>query len=231
MVGEACRPDHILAEHPAGAANHQFHAPQHGRRAHRSSSPGFAPYSGHGAPGIALSTLVGAAAVLPVPGGGRRLARPLGHLDDGQHVAVATAGGWAPLVPDVHLQRPQPLDAARPGVPEPAAVGAVNIWAPEITKLSEGRYAVFYSALLEARRDPWFCLGVATASSATGPWRDLGRPMRCGKEGSIDPYRRCATRTAAGPALQGRRQRVPAAHADLGASAERGRDALSGSPR
>lgn len=34
---------------------------------------------------------------------------------------------------------------------------------------------------------PWYCLGVATAPSPLGPWRDLGRPLRCTPRGTIDP--------------------------------------------
>ncbi|MGI8845900.1 MAG: family 43 glycosylhydrolase, partial [Thermoleophilaceae bacterium] len=64
----------------------------------------------------------------------------------------------------------------------------INFWAPEITKLGNGRYAVYYSARSRRKGDRWFCVGMATAPTATGPYRDLGKPLRCGRYGSIDPY-------------------------------------------
>jgi beta-xylosidase len=62
-----------------------------------------------------------------------------------------------------------------------------DFWAPEITRLSDGRFAVFFSA---QSKNPklWHCLGVARARAPEGPWRDLGRPLRCGRYGSIDAY-------------------------------------------
>ena len=38
------------------------------------------------------------------------------------------------------------------------------------------------------RRGSWYCLGGATAPAVTGPYRDRGRPLRCGRYGSIDPH-------------------------------------------
>ena len=62
-----------------------------------------------------------------------------------------------------------------------------DFWAPEITRLSDGRLAVFYSACPATGRP-----GTASAwpprRAPEGPWRDLGRPLRCNKYGSIDPY-------------------------------------------
>ena len=43
------------------------------------------------------------------------------------------------------------------------------------------------AALVPRLRRPWYCLGVATAPSPLGPWRDLGRPLRCTPRGTIDP--------------------------------------------
>jgi hypothetical protein len=43
------------------------------------------------------------------------------------------------------------------------------------------------AVLVPRVRRPWYCLGVATAPSPLGPWRDLGRPLRCTPRGTIDP--------------------------------------------
>jgi len=105
---------------------------------------------------------------------------------DGEQVAVTTSGPWAP---SMRIMRTTDLTRWR-------ITGAVfrrpprwvkrNFWAPEIIRLGDG-YAVFYSAL-PRRRKTWFCLGVATAPTPEGPWRDRGRPLRCGRSGSIDPF-------------------------------------------
>ena len=133
--------------------------------------------------------LAGGLALLPVPIVAGDLPDPSAIFDNGQNVAVVTANGWAPSMriltssPDLAHWQLRGAVFNRP----PSWV-KVNIWAPEITRLQSGRYAVFYSARSKRRGDPWFCIGVATAPSATGPYRDLGRPIRCGKYGSIDPY-------------------------------------------
>ena len=133
-------------------------------------------------------TLVGAAAVLPVPVVAGDVPDPSAIYDNGQHVAVVTANGWAPSF-RIYTSSDRSRWTLRGQVfKNPPKWAAVNMWAPEITKLSEGRYAVYYSARSRRGRDPWFCIGAATSSSATGPYRDLGRPIRCGEEGSIDPY-------------------------------------------
>ena len=102
-------------------------------------------------------------------------------------VAVATSGGSAPIFrvlksPDMRNWRIAGSVFTR--VPRWAKS---DFWAPEITRLSNGRFAVFYSALPRNQKS-WYCLGVATAAAPEGPWRDLGRPIRCNKYGSIDPY-------------------------------------------
>jgi beta-xylosidase len=106
---------------------------------------------------------------------------------EGEHVAVTTGGGWAPtmrvlrspdltnwrLSGDVLQRRPKWAKS--------------SFWAPEITRLASGGYAVYYSAA-HRREKKGYCLGVATAPSTEGPWRDLGRPLRCGRYGLIDSY-------------------------------------------
>lgn len=133
-------------------------------------------------------TLAGAAAVLPVPVVAGDVPDPSAIYDNGQHVAVTTANGWAPSF-RIFTSTDRSRWVLRGQVfRDPPRWAAVNMWAPEITKLTEGRYAVYYSARSKRGRDPWFCIGAAFATSATGPYRDLGAPIRCGEEGSIDPY-------------------------------------------
>ena len=133
-------------------------------------------------------TLVGAAAVLPVPVVAGDVPDPSAIYDNGQHVAVVTANGWAPSF-RMYTSPDRGRWTLRGQVfRDPPRWAAVNMWAPEITKLDEGRYAVYYSARSRRGQDPWFCIGAAFSSSATGPYRDLGKPIRCGEEGSIDPY-------------------------------------------
>lgn len=108
------------------------------------------------------------------------------RTDEGDYVALTSSGPWAPSLrvlrsPD--LQRWRISSAVFFTTPRWVQK---NFWAPEITRMGSG-YAVFYSAL-PRRRGGWFCLGVATAATPEGPWRDLGRPLRCGKNGSIDPF-------------------------------------------
>ncbi len=131
---------------------------------------------------------MGAAAVLPVPVVAGDLPDPSAIYDNGQHVAVATANGWAPSF-RIYTSTDRSKWTLRGQVfKNPPKWVEVNMWAPEITKLAEGRYAVYYSARSRRGRDPWFCIGAAFSRSATGPYKDLGKPIRCGEEGSIDPY-------------------------------------------
>jgi len=133
-------------------------------------------------------TLVGAAAVLPVPVVAGDVPDPSAIYDNGQHVAVVTANGWAPSF-RIFTSTDRTNWALRGQVfTNPPKWAEVNMWAPEVTKLSEGRYAVYFSARSRRRQDPWFCIGAAFSNSATGPFKDLGAPIRCGEEGSIDPY-------------------------------------------
>lgn len=107
-------------------------------------------------------------------------------FDRGEHVALTTTGEWAPAMrvlrsPDLASWRITGEVFRRP----PRWVQS-TFWAPEITRLGSG-FAVFYSALPKTSEKA-YCLGVAFAPAPEGPWRDLGRPLRCGRSGSIDPF-------------------------------------------
>ena len=131
--------------------------------------------------------LTGAALILPAPVVVGDWPDPsVIRAENNEYVAVTTAGDWAPMF---RVLRSTDLKTWR-------LAGAVfynrprwakeDFWAPEIVKLRSG-YAVFYSAL-PRRKKSWLCLGVATARTVDGPWVDAGRPLRCGKYGSIDPF-------------------------------------------
>lgn len=102
-------------------------------------------------------------------------------------VAVVTSGGSAPIFRVLRSPDMRNWRIAGSVFTRPPRWAKTDFWAPEITRLSNGRFAVFYSALPRNRKS-WFCLGVATAPAPEGPWRDNGRPLRCNKYGSIDPF-------------------------------------------
>jgi len=108
------------------------------------------------------------------------------RADDGEYVAVTTSNGWAPTFrvmrsPDLVAWRTTGAVFRRP-----PRWAQTLFWAPEMIRLGTG-YALFYSALPRDSRDA-YCLGVATAPAPEGPWRDRGRPLRCGRNGSIDAH-------------------------------------------
>ena len=129
----------------------------------------------------------GAALVLPAPLLAGEWPDPSVLRVGNEHVAVTTTDDWAPIF---RVARSSNLRDWR-------LTGAVfqtrprwarsDFWAPELARIG-GRYAVFYSALPHRRRRSWMCLGVATAATPDGPWRDAGRPLRCSRYGSIDPH-------------------------------------------
>lgn len=60
-----------------------------------------------------------------------------------------------------------------------------NFWAPEIHHVGSG-FVAYFAAF--SPKHGGMCIGAARASSATGPWADLGRPLVCDKGvGLIDP--------------------------------------------
>ncbi len=131
-------------------------------------------------------TLAVAALAVPSPVLAGDWPDPTVIFADGEYAALATSGEWAPSLrvlrsPDLQQWRITGAVFRRP----PRWVQS-TFWAPEITRLGRG-YAVFYSGLPKTS-DKAYCLGVATAPTPEGPWKDLGRPLRCGKSGSIDPF-------------------------------------------
>lgn len=130
--------------------------------------------------------MVGAALVLPVPVLAGDWPDPSVVRGDDGYVAVTTSGGWSP---SFRILRSSDLTSWRIAgsvFKRPPAWAKTKFWAPELGRLGR-RYAIFYSALSRRPRSG-YCLGVATAPSAAGPYRDIGRPLRCGRLGSIDPF-------------------------------------------
>ncbi len=128
----------------------------------------------------------GAVLLLPAPVLAGDWPDPSVIRTDDDYVAVSTANDWAPMFrvlrsPDLGQWR-----VAGSVFRRPPRWARSDFWAPEITRFGRG-YAVFYSAL-PRKKGSWLCLGVATAPAPEGPWRDAGRPLRCGRDGSIDPY-------------------------------------------
>jgi arabinan endo-1,5-alpha-L-arabinosidase len=66
-----------------------------------------------------------------------------------------------------------------------------NFWAPDV-ELRGGVYVMYFSAQVDADKRPSandsFCIGMATSTSPTGPFVDVGHPVRCGPGfTTIDP--------------------------------------------
>ncbi len=66
-----------------------------------------------------------------------------------------------------------------------------NFWAPDVLE-RDGRFVMYFSAQIDASKrtspDDGFCIGMATAATAAGPFVDVGRPVRCGPSfTTIDP--------------------------------------------
>ena len=139
--------------------------------------------------------LAGAALALPVPVLGGDWPDPSFIRDGSGYVAVTTSGGWAPTFRVLRSDDMRGWRIAGSAFTRPPGWARTGLWAPEITRLNGG-YAIFYSALPRTRwwaragrpGRPWYCLGVATAPAAVGPYRDIGRPLRCSRRGSIDPH-------------------------------------------
>ena len=123
---------------------------------------------------------------------------------DGSYYAVATSGGWAPTFRILRSADLRAWTIAGSVFRRAPAWAKDSFWAPELAALPSGGYALFYSAMPKRawrtradgttavdprgrRARPWYCLGVATAPAPLGPWRDLGRPLRCTPRGTIDP--------------------------------------------
>ncbi|MDH3707294.1 MAG: family 43 glycosylhydrolase [Acidimicrobiia bacterium] len=79
------------------------------------------------------------------------------------------------------------LGDALPELPQWADAGGETTWAPSVHRVGP-TYNLYFSGFAAARGR--FCIGVATASDAAGPFRPRGHPLVCPPQagGAIDPY-------------------------------------------
>ncbi|MGI8945881.1 MAG: glycoside hydrolase family 43 protein [Thermoleophilaceae bacterium] len=124
---------------------------------------------------------------LPVPLLGGNWPDPSVIRDGEGYAAVTTSAGWAPSFRVLRSPDLRSWQIAGSVFRRPPRWAKGDFWAPELTRLGSG-YAVYYSARPRRRPGSSYCLGVATARTASGPYRDRGRPLRCSRQGSIDPF-------------------------------------------
>jgi xylan 1,4-beta-xylosidase len=106
---------------------------------------------------------------------------------DGVFYAVATSGGWAPTFRILRSTDLRTWELAGAVFRRAPRWAKDSFWAPEMAALPNGGFVVVYSAYPHKRPGrTWFCLGAATAPTPLGPWRDLGKPLRCTPRGTID---------------------------------------------
>jgi beta-xylosidase len=78
-------------------------------------------------------------------------------------------------------------------VPDPATTfaealawaGAANYWAPDVHRLADGRYGLYYCTC--AGNSPRSALGLAVSDSITGPYSDAGILVKSGMWGELSP--------------------------------------------
>lgn len=122
------------------------------------------------------------------------------HDSDGTWYAFATAGNGR------HIQAGTAPSASGPWsylhdvdvLPDTGGwTTGLNTWAPDVRRVREGRYVMYYSGQRRPVYDDHgkvvvarhYCLGVAIASSPLGPYRPAEEPWACSEEkgGIIDP--------------------------------------------
>ncbi|MHC2992354.1 hypothetical protein OB13_12375 [Pontibacter sp. HJ8] len=98
--------------------------------------------------------------------------------------ATATSSEWAPLFPLLHSRNLVDWETVGHVFPDKLPDWAeAHFWAPEIA-YENGRYYIYYTA---KKKGGNLCVGVASATSPTGPYTDHG-PLVCQEVGSIDGF-------------------------------------------
>ncbi len=98
--------------------------------------------------------------------------------------ATATSSEWAPLFPLLHSTNLVDWEIKGHVFPTELPNWAeAHFWAPEIA-YEDGRYYIYYTA---KKKGGNLCVGVASATEATGPYTDHG-PLVCQEVGSIDGF-------------------------------------------
>ena len=111
---------------------------------------------------------------------------------DGSYYAYATqtTGLRIQVARSKDLVSWSPLGEALPNKPTWASESQ-NFWAPDVHE-RDGTFVMYYSAQVDAAKRTnaadGFCIGVATATTAAGPFTDVGHPVVCGPTfTTIDP--------------------------------------------
>ncbi|GGK87038.1 beta-xylosidase [Rufibacter glacialis] len=98
--------------------------------------------------------------------------------------ATATSSEWAPLFPILHSTNLVDWETVGHVFPDKSPGWAeAHFWAPEIS-YDNGKYYIYYTA---KKKGGNLCVGVASATKATGPYTDHG-PLVCQEVGSIDGF-------------------------------------------
>ena len=98
--------------------------------------------------------------------------------------ATATSSEWAPLYPILHSTNLVDWETVGHVFPDRLPEWAdAHFWAPEIA-YDNGKYYIYYTA---NKKGGNLCVGVASATSPTGPYTDHG-PLVCQEAGSIDGF-------------------------------------------
>ena len=98
--------------------------------------------------------------------------------------ATATSSEWAPLYPILHSKNLVDWETVGHVFPDKAPAWAeAHFWAPEIT-YDKGKYYIYYTA---KKKGGNLCIGVASATNPTGPYKDHGA-LVCQEVGSIDAF-------------------------------------------
>lgn len=103
---------------------------------------------------------------------------------ENEYWATATSSEWAPLYPILHSRNLVDWETVGHVFPDKLPDWAeAHFWAPEIA-YENGTYYIYYTA---KKKGGNLCVGVASATSATGPYTDHG-PLVCQEVGSIDGF-------------------------------------------
>ena len=136
--------------------------------------------------------------VVATTGGSERGAFPLHRSSDGGRSwryignAMEPAKWWAPRRGVKRDYQPMPGAPTQPhhAPGKPRFWTERDFWAPSLHKVSKA-FLIYYSARMGWAQNGTMCLGVAAATRADGPYKDvLGRPLHCntGRAGAIDPH-------------------------------------------
>jgi arabinan endo-1,5-alpha-L-arabinosidase len=114
------------------------------------------------------------------------------RASDGVYYAYATqtTGSRIQAAKSTNLVTWSMLGEALPALPA-WATQSQNFWAPDVHERS-GQFVMYYAAQIDAAQrinsTDGFCIGMATATTGSGPFTDVGAPVVCGPGFStIDP--------------------------------------------